>query len=65
MTRPGNPANYECRNAKRTHYWRQQDDGTATCLNCGLVLSESDADEVFAGAVMATQRKKQPKKGDK
>jgi hypothetical protein len=49
--RPGNPAVYECRKGgeRRIHYWKLNEDGTATCQNCKLVLNKDDADDCFRG----------------
>lgn len=46
--RKDNPAVYECKKAKNTlHHWVRNDDGTATCKNCKLVLNKDDADDAF------------------
>lgn len=48
MTRPSNPANFECAKAEM-HRFEMGPPGTgAKCLNCGLVLSTADADELRA-----------------
>jgi len=49
MTRPGNPANYECKGRMKesrgytVHHWKLEN-GIARCLNkgCGVVLSFDD-----------------------
>lgn len=55
MTRPGNPANYECRGRMAesrgytVHSWKKSEDGRARCLNkgCGVVLSLEDSDDLW------------------
>lgn len=55
MTRPSNPANYECKGRMTgsrgytVHHWMKDPDGRARCLNkgCGLVLSLEDTDDLW------------------
>lgn len=55
MTRPGNPANYQCKGKMAdgigrgytVHHWKQEN-GIWRCLNkgCGVVLSKEDSDDL-------------------
>lgn len=57
MTRPSNPANYECKGKMApgmsrgytVHHWHYRSDGRAECLNegCGLVLSPEDTEDLW------------------
>lgn len=55
MTRPGNPANYECKGKMAesrgytVHHWAKGTDGRALCLNkgCGLILSVEDTTDLW------------------
>lgn len=48
MTRPNNPANYECpKGDGALHNWKRNADDTATCKNCTLTLSVEDAADLF------------------
>lgn len=55
MTRPSNPANYECEGKMAeprgytVHIWQLRDDGRAECLNkgCGVVLSVEDTQDLW------------------
>lgn len=56
MTRPGNPANYQCKGKMgkglsrgyTVHHWQFSEDGIARCLNkgCGVVLSAEDSQDL-------------------
>lgn len=54
MTRPSNPANYECTGKMTSnrvytvHHWQWDHAGIARCLNkgCGIVLSKEDSDDL-------------------
>lgn len=46
--RKDNSAVYECPKGRSTlHTWKRAQDGTAVCVECKLVLTKADADEVF------------------
>lgn len=45
--RKDNPAVYECPKSKNTlHHWKVTD-GIATCVQCKLVLSKDDTDDML------------------
>lgn len=56
MTRPGNPANYQCKGKMAdglsrgytVHHWKIEN-GIAGCLNkgCGIVLSPEDSQDLI------------------
>ena len=37
---------FECPKSE-IHRWKRNDDGTATCLNCGQKLTKDEADDCF------------------
>lgn len=46
-----NPGNYECPKGRgKIHRWKRRPDGTARCLNCDLVLTKEQTDDLFYGA---------------
>jgi hypothetical protein len=54
MTRPTNPANYECKGKMvesrgyTVHHWVFDENGIARCINkgCGLTLSKENSDDL-------------------